>query len=120
MNARPGKITLLAIGALLPVLAQASDAPPLAKNPFSRPPSQEIQLRGEPAQNSGPRGTLTVRVTMVGNGNNLANVDGRILRPGDEISGYTLLQVFEDRAVFSRNGEKLTVFVKPVQVENND
>jgi hypothetical protein len=61
-----------------------------------------------------------LRATMVGLNNQLANVDGRILRPGDEVRGFTLLRIFEDRAVFSRGGKSVTVYVKPDMAEGDD
>ena len=56
---------------------------------------------------------LTLRITMVSNRKRLAKVGEKILAPGDEVQGYRLLRVYEDRAVFERQGNELTVYVKP-------
>ncbi len=106
---------------LLTGLAAAAEPPPLAHNPFSRPPS--AVLRADAARSLDDDGALTaldLRATMVASRDRLANVGGRILRPGDDIQGYKLLQVYEDRAVFARNENRLTVFVKPDLVESDE
>ena len=100
--------------ALLTGLAMAAEPPPLRHNPFSRPPS--VVLRAEAAPEFGddiPLSVLELKATMVSSGDRLANVGGRILRPGDEFQGYRLLQVYENRAVFARDDDRLTLFVKP-------
>ena len=56
---------------------------------------------------------------MVSTGDRLANVGGRVLRPGDEVSGSKLLRVYEDRAVFLSNGKEVTVHVKPGLDDDN-
>ncbi len=97
------------------------DAEPLdlRHNPFARPPSAVTE------PNRGERTPLdssiepVVLATMVGSQNTLANVDGRILRPGDQIYGYTLVRVFENRAIFNRQGKRITVYVKP-QLDEGD
>lgn len=57
---------------------------------------------------------------MVGRVNRLANVDGRILKPGDEYRGYQLVAIHERYAVFERGGETTTVYVKPDREEEAD
>jgi len=101
------------------VAATAAEPPRLAHNPFSRPPSQVTipdRLRERP---DGSTQELDLRATLVASRDKLANVGGKILRPGDEVQGYTLLQVFEDRAVFTREGNQLTIYVKP-NLEQDD
>ena len=51
---------------------------------------------------------------MIGSVNKLANVDGRILKRGDEVEGYLLVAIHEQYAVFRRNGEDIEVYVKPL------
>ncbi len=105
-----------------PPLAAAQDGPPaLRNNPFSRPPSDvivddRVSARTEEIVNS----SLELQATMVGTLNRLANVDGRILKPGDEIHGHVLVAVHERYAVFRRNGEDTMVYVKPDLAENDD
>jgi hypothetical protein len=104
---------------LLPGAVAGAEPPPLQKNPFSRPPAPAIPevMRG----NAESRSTTPVLVaTMVSTRGAFANVDGIVLRPGQEIHGYLLKRVYENRAVFERNGDEVTVFVKPELEEDND
>ena len=66
----------------------------------------------------GPAPVIELQATMVAANDRLANVAGRILRPGDEVQGFTLVRVYEDRAVFSRQGHRQTIYVKPHMAEN--
>ena len=101
--------------------AVAVEPAELRHNPFSRPPSSAIPA-GDDAPERGERSAQTpdLRATLVGGNSKLADVGGRILRPGDEINGYRLQQVFEDRAVFEIRGRLITVMVKPDLVDNDD
>ncbi|MBT8066248.1 MAG: hypothetical protein KJO09_03330 [Gammaproteobacteria bacterium] len=62
--------------------------------------------------------TLPLLATMVGRVNRLANVGGRILKPGDDYQGYRLVTIHEDSVVFERRGETITVFVKSPDTED--
>lgn len=120
MNGRIIKSGLVMLAILSGVNLHAKEPLPLANNPFSRPPSAvTVQPRSSVAAD-GSIQVIDLRATMVAANNGLANVGGRILRPGDDVQGYTLLQVFEDRAIFSREGKRLTVYVKPELVEDDD
>lgn len=99
--------------------SNAAEPPPLSKNPFSRPPSQ-ITVDSQPqVLADGSVQELDLRATMAASTAGLANVAGKILRPGDEVQGYRLLKVFEDRAIFEREGKRLTIYVKP-QIDDDD
>ena len=63
---------------------------------------------------------LVLIATMVSTMGSFANVEGIVMRPGHEVRGYVLKRVFEDRAVFERDGNELTVYVKPELEENNE
>ena len=106
MNAR----ALLIMLAALP--AYASEPPPLKHNPFSRPPSRVVV---EAPRGGTPRwtGELVVTATIVSSTGRSARIAGRVLEEGDEIHGYRLVRVYEDRAVFDRDGNRQTVYVKP-------
>ena len=111
--------TVLTIFLLLPAswsLADAADSPPmLAHNPFSRPPSEAIRDVRPVLESEGRMGSaLELQATMIGSVNKLANVGGRILKLGDEVQGYVLVAIHEQYAVFRRNGEDTTVYVKPL------
>lgn len=117
------RITILGLLSLVLFLAtslHAEEPAPLTHNPFSRPPSA-VTIDPQPLITAdGSVQVIDLRATMVVANKGLADVGGRILRPGDDAQGYTLLQVFEDRAIFSREGKRLTIFVKPDLVEDYD
>lgn len=120
MNDRITKPGLVVLALLSATSLYAKDPAPLLNNPFTRPPSV---VTVEPRMSLAADGSIQVidlRATMVVANKGLANVGGRILRPGDDAQGYTLLRVFEDRAIFSRAGKRLTVYVKPELVEDDD
>ncbi len=101
--------------------AVAQEPPALTHNPFSRPPQLLV------ASSSGSRGTvnnqddkLVLVATMVSGSRGLANVGGRILRPGQTVHGFRLLRVEEDRAVFDVDGEHVTLLVKPERDEDDE
>lgn len=99
--------------------ARSEDAPELANNPFSRPPSAAIFISSD---GSGVTidGPIVLTATMVSTSERLAQVDNRVLSPGDDYQGYRLLRVFEDRAVFERDEETVTVYVKPTLDEDDE
>ena len=115
-------VLTIAVSALTwPLVALAQDGPPaLRNNPFSRPPSHVIvDERISPRTDEAVSTSLELQATMIGTVSRLANVGGRIIKPGDEIQGHRLVAVHERYAVFRRNGQDTTVYVKPQQVENS-
>lgn len=97
----------------------ASEPQALAHNPFSRPPSEvAIDVSAPIVIAEGSTTAPDLRATMVTIGSRLANVAGIILQPGDEIQGFRLLHVYEDRAVFESQGRQQTVYVKPDPAED--
>jgi len=110
----------IALTVLLDADTLASEPQDLANNPFARPPSEVSGEMRNPVQADGTVAPLDLRATMVGTADKLANVGGRVVRPGDEIEGYTLLQVFEDHAIFERDSNRLAIYVKPHLVEDDE
>lgn len=101
--------------------AIAADQRELRHNPFTRPPSERtVPDFDRTAFTDGIVQPLDLRATMVGTRSRFANVGGRIMQPGDEFQGYTLVKVYEDRAVFSRQGKQETIYVKPDPVESDE
>lgn len=114
-------LALVLLAAWLPETLVAGEPPPLAHNPFSRPPSQEKDYDLGIVQNDdGSGATLALRATMVGPARRLANVAGRVLTAGDEIEGYRLVAIHEDYAVFEKGSKAMIVYVKPQPEEDND
>ncbi len=120
---KPITFAVLLAGILfsLTKFADADDAPPLVHNPFARPSSEVAAIdRRSLASGEVTSNTITLTATLVGVKNKLANIDGRVIRQGEEIDGYRLVEVHEDHAVFIRAGNKLTVYVKPDLVESDE
>ena len=115
-------LTIAVIALASPLISSAQDGPPvLRNNPFARPSSNvviddRVSVRTEEIVSV----PLELQATMIGTVNKLANVDGRILKPGDEIQGHVLVAIHERYAVFRRNGKDTTVYVKPQLAENDD
>ena len=109
---------LLSLCLVLLAATASAEPPPLRNNPFSRPP---VLTTADDVVPVDERSNVPLRLvaTMVGARNQIANVEGRVLRAGDEIRGYKLKRVFEDRAIFERNGNEIVVYVKP-ELENQD
>lgn len=107
------KFGALAATTLLLSNASAAEQPQLAHNPFSRPPSEVIVPVRPVLRTDGTTQEIDLRATLVASKDKLANVAGKILRPGDEVQGYTLVSVYEDRAIFAKEGSRLTIYVKP-------
>ena len=105
-----------------PSLLVAAEAPTaLSHNPFSRPSSKVVrEERVIEEDDDGSVTTLPLHATMIGQVSRLANVGGRILKPGDEYRGYRLIAVHEQYAVFERNQQSMTVYVKPLLAEDNE
>ncbi|MGI9234052.1 MAG: hypothetical protein ACR2RD_10515 [Woeseiaceae bacterium] len=116
--------TLLLASLLTPwsTSSLAADGPPaLSHNPFSRPPSDVIRIDRDVSQDDDDSDQpIPLRATMIGKQNRLANVEGRILKSGDEFQGYRLVNIQEQYAVFRRDGRTVTVYVKPLVVEEDE
>ena len=65
----------------------------------------------------GSRWSLALLATLVGPTKRYADVAGRIMKPGDEVEGYRLLDVQEDNATFIKDGRRFTVNVRPEKTE---
>ena len=115
-------VVIILLATIGPPVAIAADGPPaLARNPFSRPPSEVLrtqQIMVDSSDGSGP--AFALRATMVSRANRLANVAGKILKPGDEIDGYELVEVHEKYAVFRRGEKSMTVYVNPPAAEEDE
>ena len=112
-------VAALCAGVASPALS--NEAPPIGHNPFARPPSEVTRMdRGPLVVTESGEVTIQLTATMVGAAGRLANVAGRIIKPGDEVDGFVLTAVYEDRAVFERGGVERTVYVKPDLVEEDE
>ena len=121
MNDRIRTVTMVtAVVLALCSVTHAQEPPRLSHNPFARP-SSKVTIPVRPrTRDDGSTQEIDLRATLVGSKVKLADVAGKVLRPGDEVQGYTLLQVFEDRAVFAKAGSRLTIYVKTDPEENDE
>ena len=120
MNCRIINIAGFAALCFVPIVLAASEPAVLANNPFSRPPAL-VASAGSPTDSlDGPSRMIDLRATMVGKSGRYAMIGNRVIRPGEEIDGYTLQQVFEDRAVFAVGGKRFTVNVRPERKNDDD
>lgn len=116
MSARLRRVLHLSAGlACLPGLAQAQ-ADGLKHDPFVRP-----VLAPRPASAApGPATTVKapvpepvwkpeLRGIMVAGPNSIVNVEGTLVRIGEEIYGYRLIEVHEETAVFVNNKKRVTL-----------
>jgi len=112
----------VALFVICPITAMAQDEPTkLRNNPISRPASDFIvDDRIFSMSDESVSATLELQATMIGSVNKLANVGGQIIKPGDEIQGHVLVSIHERYAVFSRNGELTTVYVKPELAKDDE
>ena len=106
---------LSAVLVSLPGLAQAQ-ADGLKHDPFVRP-----MLAPRPASAAaGPANTVNapvpepvwkpeLRAIMMAGPKSIVNVEGTLVRIGEEIDGYRLVEVHEETAVFVNNGKRVTL-----------
>ena len=88
----------------------------LQHDPFVRPavglvpgnaPSAVTAGRGKAAPEGKPK--LNLQAVLVAGSHSIANVDGVMVRVGESINGYRLLEVEHRSAVFEKNGAKFTL-----------
>ncbi len=106
----------LILGLTAVCLDAAADEPRgLANNPFQRP-AIDVSPRVVQVEDDGTESVLPeldLRITLIAGRERLARVGDALLRPGDDVDGYTLVRVYENRAVFKRQGKEVVVHVKP-------
>ena len=91
----------------------------LTKNPFNRPPIFNTSKNTlSYTSSNGPGAELDVRATMSAGEKSLVNIGGNIIRVGEEIRGYRLLSVEEDKILFLKNNSIVTVIIKPEELVN--
>ena len=99
--------------------------------------SKQIQLRYDPFQK--PERLLTVRPAHVDKGihrpewfdldskltmtlragkNSMVNVQGRVIRLGEEIEGFKLVKVLERSAIFEKDKQRIILKIDEVDVDN--
>lgn len=99
----------------------ADDAPPpLSANPFSRP-GYTVALDSTPLPSVAARPVvLELRTTLVAGDSAMVNINGEILRIGEEYEGYRVQSISEGRVVLSYDGERLILNVYQQQLGFED
>jgi len=90
---------LLPFTALL--LALPAAAEPL-RDPFQRPAASRPA-----APSATPEKAPRLRALVLGGARSLANIDGHVLAPGEQFSGYTVLRIDARGALLVRDGGEL-------------
>jgi hypothetical protein len=109
---------LAAFGAALPG-SSFSQSERLQHDPFARPALANLQHgarlvpkdRGRAAA-ADPKRALNLQAVMVAGANSIANVDGIMVRIGEQIYGYRLIAVQERTAIFEKDGMKYAVSMR--------
>jgi len=89
----------------------------LQHDPFARPALAGLQHASKPGpgRNGEPTAASTRRLklqaVMVAGPKSIANVDGTMVRIGDQIYGYRLVEVHERGAVFEKNKARFVVSI---------
>lgn len=106
---------------LVTAVACAAAPAELRHNPFARPAWETVaDERGPIPVGPATPVSMDLRATMVSRQDSLANVSGKVVAVGDSVQGYELVEVLEDHAVFERQGQRIIVYVRPPQVENDE
>jgi hypothetical protein len=106
-------VALIFTALALPVLGQGRA---LQHDPFVRPavglvPGNASSVAQPARVKAAPEGKprLNLQAVLVAGPQSIANVDGVMLRVGESIDGYRLLEVQHRSAVFEKNGAKFTL-----------
>ena len=110
----PGLRLLIVVAALMALSAavfSAEQEQQLQHNPFKRP--NYLNMTGTSSAESGLHGNvkMDLRATLSAGKDSLVNVGGKFYRIGDDIDGYELLSVEDDKAIFLNAGKSISVKV---------
>ncbi len=102
------------LGASGPLHAQTAM---LRHDPFSRPAAAKPQrvAEGEKSGTAPAREeewNPELRAVMLAGRASMANVSGTVVRIGEEVNGYRLVEVRDGEAVFTKGGERVTVSMR--------
>jgi hypothetical protein len=122
MSARSRRVLYLSAGLLcLPGLA-AAQADGLKHDPFARPvlvprPASAESVPGISVKAPVPDSVWKpeLRAIMVAGPKSIVNVAGALVRIGEQIDGYRLVEVHEETAVFVKNTKRVTLSLRGVE-----
>jgi hypothetical protein len=111
-------VALAALIAGLPRLS-FSQGEKLRHDPFARPALAKLQQaarlapKGNGKQSAAePKRALNLQAVMVAGANSMVNVDGIMVRIGDQIHGYRLVAVHARTAIFEKDKAQFTVSMR--------
>ncbi len=99
----------VALALLLGATAAGAEEQPvvLEHDPFARPAALADAGSGGGARAPAASvGSTQLRATVVDGSESMANVGGVIVKMGEELNGYRLIEVGERQAVFEREGTR--------------
>jgi hypothetical protein len=99
-----------------PLIAGAAD---LLRNPFDPPAEfRAASVSGSAATRAGQQNNeMRVSGILLAGDEVYVSIAGSVVVPGEEVNGYILIEAAEDRAIFQRGDELLTLTLYP---ENQD
>lgn len=100
---------LVCIAGFAPGAGAGEVAYVLQTNPFEQPVLPEPAASRPVGEPEPPLQDLELRATMTAGRDSAANVGGVIVGIGEEIEGYRLVSVEDEQAVFSKDGETITL-----------
>lgn len=126
MSARLRRVLYLSAGlACLPGLAPAQ-ADGLKHDPFARPvlaprPAPAAPVPGDSVKAPVPEPVWKpeLRAVMVAGPKSIVNVAGVLVRIGEQIDGYRLVEVHEETAVFVNNKKRVTLSLRGIEPLRN-
>lgn len=126
MSTLSRRVLYLSAGLLcLPGLAEAQ-ADGLKHDPFARPvlvqrPASVGSVPGNSVKAPGPEPIWKpeLRAVMVAGPKSIVNVAGALVRIGEQINGYRLVEVREETAVFVKNTKRVTLSLRDIAPLSN-
>ena len=98
--------------------ANAQDLGKLRFDPFNALPVDATPRAGSSRANT--PWTATLLGTLVAGADSSVNLGGEMLRIGESVNGYQLLEVRPYEAVFQRAGERVVLSVSPGSAQPSD
>lgn len=98
----------------------ANTSEPIVNNPFTRPgytADRPLPTAMEPRPEI--MEPLQLKATLIAGSRTLADINGEILAPGDEIQGHRLIRINEGEAVLRKDGTFLTLSVYDEKKEDS-
>ncbi|NIA19504.1 MAG: hypothetical protein GWP07_03590 [Xanthomonadaceae bacterium] len=112
-----GNVAILLLAGLFlvsPVLAGEGGLPlKLSRDPFAHPVLvpvvAPVKVKVKVDDVDDWKSKIHLQATMLTSKWAIANVNGKLLRPGESVEGYTLVKVMERKALFRKSGKEILV-----------